>query len=84
MEDPILTHLTSIFREVFDDDDLMLNPGLTADDVDGWDSLAHIRLIVSVQKAFGVKFSAVEMSRLKNVGDLVALTKQKKSQSAVP
>ena len=84
MEDPILTHLTSIFREVFDDDDLVLKPELTADDVDGWDSLAHIRLIVSVQKAFGVKFSAVEMSRLKNVGDLVALTKQKKSQSAVP
>jgi acyl carrier protein len=77
MEDPIFTRLTSIFREVFDDDDLVLKPELTANDVDGWDSLAHIRLILSVQKAFSVKFSAVEMSRLKNVGDLVALTKHK-------
>jgi acyl carrier protein len=83
MEDPILTRLTSIFREVFDDDDLVLKPELTANDVDGWDSLAHIRLILSVQKAFGVKFSAVEMSRLKNVGDLVALTKHKQAPAVV-
>jgi acyl carrier protein len=84
MEDPILTRLTSIFREVFDDDELVLKPELTADDVDGWDSLAHIRLILSVQKAFSVKFSAAEMSRLKNVGDLVALTKHKQSPRVAP
>jgi acyl carrier protein len=83
MEDPILTRLTSIFREVFDDDDLVLKPELTANDVDGWDSLAHIRLILSVQKAFGVKFSAVEMSRLKNVGDLISLTKHKQAPGVV-
>jgi|HubBroStandDraft_4_1064222.scaffolds.fasta_scaffold894478_2 acyl carrier protein len=83
MEDPILTRLTSIFREVFDDDDLVLKPELTANDVDGWDSLTHIRLILSVQKAFGVKFSAVEMSRLKNVGDLIALTKHKQAPGVV-
>jgi acyl carrier protein len=83
MEDPILTRLTSIFREVFDDDDLVLKPELTANDVDGWDSLSHIRLILSVQKAFGVKFSAVEMSRLKNVGDLIALTKHKQVPGVV-
>jgi acyl carrier protein len=83
MEDPILTRLTSIFREVFDDDDLVLKPELTANDVDGWDSLSHIRLILSVQKAFGVKFSAVEMSRLKNVGDLIALTKHKQAPGVV-
>jgi acyl carrier protein len=81
MEDPILTRLTSIFREVLDDDDLVLKPELTANDVDGWDSLVHIRLILSVQKAFGVKFSAVEMSRLKNIGDLIALTKHKHEQT---
>ena len=83
MDDAIVTRLTSIFREVFDDDDLVLKPELTANDVDGWDSLTHIRLILSVQKAFGVKFSSVEMSRLKNVGDLVALTKHKQTQGAV-
>jgi acyl carrier protein len=84
MEDAIVARLTSIFREVFDDDDLVLKPELTANDVDGWDSLAHIRLILTVQKAFGVKFSAVEMSRLKNVGDLITLTKHKQAPGVVP
>jgi acyl carrier protein len=83
MEDSTLTRLTSIFREVFDDDDLVLKPELTADDVDGWDSLTHIRLILSVQKAFGVKFSALEMSHLKNVGDLIELTKHKQASEVV-
>ena len=82
MEDPILKRLTPIFQEIFDDDGLQLRAEMTASDIDGWDSLAHIRLILSVQKAFGIKFSAVEMSRLKNVGDLVALTKHKQAASA--
>jgi acyl carrier protein len=82
MQDPILPRLTAVFREVFDDDELELKPEMTADDVDGWDSLAHIRLIISVQKAFGIKFSPVEMNRLKNVGDLIALTKDKQSHAA--
>lgn len=80
MQDPIVTGLTSVFREVFDDDELELKPEMTADDVDGWDSLAHIRLVLSVQKAFGIKFSPVEMNRLKNVGDLITLTKDKLSK----
>jgi acyl carrier protein len=84
MEDHILTGLTAVFREVFDDDELVLKPELTADDVDGWDSLSHIRLILSVQKKFGVKFSPVEMNRLKNVGDLIALTRAKQRQGVAP
>jgi acyl carrier protein len=84
MEDPIITGLTAVFRDVFDDDELVLRPDLTADDVDGWDSLAHIRLILSVQKKFGVKFSPIEMNRLKNVGDLIALTRQKQVQAVAP
>jgi acyl carrier protein len=83
MDDLILTRMTAVFREVFDDDELVLKPELTANEVDGWDSLAHIRLILSVQKAFGVKFSPVEMNRLKNVGDLITLTKQKHGQGVV-
>jgi acyl carrier protein len=84
MEDPIITGLTAVFRDVFDDDEIVLRPDLTADDVDGWDSLAHIRLILSVQKKFGVKFSPIEMNRLKNVGDLIALTRQKQEQAVAP
>jgi len=82
MDDEIKARLTSVFHEVFDDDELALTPELTADDVEGWDSLAHIRLILSTQKAFGVKFSPSETSRLKNVGELAALIKQKQAQGA--
>ena len=69
--------LTTLFRDVLDEDDLVLTPGMTADDVDGWDSLSHVRLVLAVSKAFGVKFSAAEVGRLKNVGDLVEMIQSK-------
>ncbi len=69
--------LTTVFRDVFDEDDLSLTPGTTADDVDGWDSLSHIRLVLAVSKAFGVKFSAAEIGGLKNVGEFVGVIKAK-------
>ena len=69
--------LTTVFRDVFDEDDLALRPGMTADDVDGWDSLSHIRLVLAVSKAFGVKFSASEVGNLKNVGEFADLIKKK-------
>lgn len=65
--------LTTIFRDVFDDDNLVLTPELTAADVDEWDSLNHIRLVVSVERAFAVTFSAAQVGRLKNVGEFVEL-----------
>ena len=63
--------LTSVFRDVFDEDDLVLRPETTADDVEGWDSLTHIRLVLAVSKAFGLKFSASEVGGFKNVGEFV-------------
>lgn len=69
--------LTTVFRDVLDEDDLVLTPGLTADDVDSWDSLSHVRLMLAVSKEFGVKFSAAEVGRLKNVGDLVEMIQSK-------
>lgn len=65
--------LTQVFHDVFDDESIVVHPALTADDVDEWDSLTHIRLVIAVEKAFGMKFSAAEVERLRNVGDLVAL-----------
>jgi len=73
----IYPRLTDIFRDVFDDPRLVINPLLTADDVDGWDSLYHIRLMLSVQEAFKIKFSALEIGQLKNVGDLASLIERK-------
>lgn len=73
----IYEQLTQVFQDVFDDDELAITPDLTADDVEEWDSLSHIRLVLSVERAFKVKFSAAEVDKLKNVGDLVALIKAK-------
>jgi acyl carrier protein len=69
--------LTCVFRDVLDEDDLVLTPGLTADDVDGWDSLSHVRLVLAVSKVFGVKFSAAEVGQLKNVGEFVEMIQSK-------
>ena len=71
--------LTDVLRGVFDDDELVARPEMTADDVDGWDSLSNIRFIMSVEKKFGVKFSAAEVGKLKNVGELASLVAGKKS-----
>jgi len=73
----IYAKLSRIFHEVFEDDGLVLRPDLMADDVDDWDSLSHIRLVLSVERAFGVKFSASEVGMLKNVGEFVQLIKLK-------
>ena len=64
----IYAKLTEIFRDIFDDDNLQVTPELTAKDVDEWDSLNHIRLVLSVERAFSVTFSAAQVDRLKNVG----------------
>lgn len=69
----IYDRLKSIFEDVFDDDTIAIHPTLSAKDVDGWDSLTHIRLILTVEKAFRVKFSTSEIGKLQNVGELVNL-----------
>lgn len=69
--------LTQIFRDVFDDDSIVVTPELTANDVDAWDSLGHMRLILAVESAFGMGFSAAEVKRLQNVGEFVALIQSK-------
>jgi acyl carrier protein len=74
-EDGIYSQLTSIFHDVFDDDSIILTSKLSAKDVDGWDSLMHIRLILTVERAFKVKFSTSEIGKLENVGGLVTLIK---------
>jgi acyl carrier protein len=76
-EGQIYQQLNGIFGDVFDDDSVVLEAETTADDVDGWDSLSHIRLVLTVEKAFNVKFSAAEVGKLKNVGELVGLIRSK-------
>ncbi len=71
--DDIYQRLTEILRDVFDDDTVVARPDLTADQVAGWDSFAHLRVIFTVEQTFGVSFAASEISSLKNVGELAQL-----------
>jgi acyl carrier protein len=71
----VYDRLTQIFLDTFDDDSISVTPELSAKDVDGWDSITHIRLMLTVEKAFKIKFSTSEISDLKDVGDLVTLIK---------
>lgn len=67
----VLAVLNEIFREVFDDASLQILPQMTAHDVDGWDSLSHINLIVAVEHRFNIRFSQKELLTFKNIGDLL-------------
>jgi acyl carrier protein len=69
--------LVEIVRSVFANDDLVVTPETVSSDVDGWDSLAHVRLMLTVEREFGIKFSAYEVNRLKNVGVLQKLVESK-------
>ena len=60
-----------IMEDVFDVDDLVISPATTAEDVEEWDSLSHIRLIVAVERKFGIRFKNAEVEALMNVGDLL-------------
>jgi len=61
--------LTEIMRDVFDIDDLEYSDSLTADDVEGWDSLSHVRFLIAVEREFGFRFTSGEIDGLKNVGE---------------
>ncbi len=73
----IYRKLTTVFENVFGDDSIVVRPELSAGDVDDWDSLTHVRLMLTVEKAFNVKFSASEIATLKNVGGLAELIRSK-------
>lgn len=67
----ILSQIQSIFEDILDDEVITLGETTTADDVEGWDSLTHIQLVVAVEKHFKVKFKSKEILSWKNVGEMV-------------
>ncbi|HDZ55499.1 MAG TPA: acyl carrier protein [Pseudomonas xinjiangensis] len=76
-EQEVLTALNPIFQDMFDDDDIELTPDTTAKDIEGWDSLAHVSLIVAAEQRFGVKFRTAELDSLHNVGHFAQLISKK-------
>jgi len=69
--------VTAIFRDVFDDDTIVLSRETTANDIEDWDSLAHISLIVAIEKEFKIKFDLIELKPLQNVGEMLDLIQSK-------
>lgn len=63
--------LNEVFQNVFDDEDIVVDRDTTADDIEDWDSLEHIRLIGAVEREFGIKFTMKEVSTMKNVGEMM-------------
>lgn len=72
----IQAELATVFHEIFDED-IVLTRDLTADQVEGWDSMAHVRLLLTIERKFKVRISPPEAARLKTVGDLVDLLERK-------
>ncbi len=69
----VFARLTPLFRDTFDDDDLVPTEDLSAHDVEEWDSLSHIRLVVAIEGDLGITFTTGELAGLENVGQMVDL-----------
>ena len=76
----ILKKLEVIFKDVFDDEDIVLTNQTTANDIEDWDSLAQINLLVAIKKEFKINFDLEEVSQYKNVGDIVEAIEQKSNR----
>ena len=76
----VYRELTDIFRDVFDDDLIVLTPETNAADIDGWDSVAHVNLIVAIEARLKVKFKTSEVEGLHNVGQLAGVLEYKLEQ----
>ncbi len=81
MIEQIQDTLTQVLRDVFDDDGIVATRELSAATVDGWDSLAHVRLLLTIERKFHITLAASEVGRLKTVGDLIDLIQCKVSSA---
>ena len=73
----VFERLNKVFRDVFDDDDIIVTETTTSADIDDWDSLEHINLVAAVEQEFGIKFTLGQVVTMKNVGEMVDIILQK-------
>lgn len=73
----VYEELTKVFKDIFDDEELMICDETTAKDIDDWDSLEQINLVVAVEKKFNIKFKMDEVSHFENVGEMVDIIMQR-------
>ncbi len=81
MHDELYQQLTPIFQEVFSNPALQISSETSSKDIEGWDSFAHINLMMTIEEAFKVKFTTKELGELSRVGDLVRVIESKKSNA---
>ncbi|MBR1592553.1 MAG: acyl carrier protein [Ruminococcus sp.] len=67
----VITRLSEVFRDVFDDEDITVSGSTTSADIEDWDSIEHINLIGAVEEEFGMRFKMKEVSGMKNVGEMI-------------
>lgn len=70
MQHNTLEKLNTIFCDILDNDSIILNENTTADDIEEWDSISHVQLIVAIERYFKIKFNAAEIRTWKNVGEM--------------
>jgi acyl carrier protein len=75
----VFAKLQTIFRDIFDDADLVIEESTNSSTIDDWDSLNHINLVVAIEKEFNIKFNLSELATLKDVGSMVDLMMAKMS-----
>ena len=73
----IKNDVQEIFRDVFDDDELVICEDTTAEDIEDWDSLAQMNLVVAIEKYFKIRFKVEEIANLHNVGEMLELIEQR-------
>lgn len=76
----ILDRLQPIFRDILENDSLVITVTSSAKNVEGWDSLAHINLVSAIEQEFRIRFALGELERLNNVGDMIELMRTKMKQ----
>jgi acyl carrier protein len=74
--------LNHVFRDVFDDDTIEIFDAMTAADIDEWDSVTHITLVLAVEKEFGVRLNAAEVGKLDNVGAMIELLARRSAKQS--
>lgn len=74
---PVIDELKDVFEMVFDQKDLKITPETTSNDVEGWDSMSHVTMLMAVEDHFNIEFKSFEIANLPNVGALVVLVEKK-------
>ena len=72
----ILIKLRRVFREVFDDNQISISESTSRPDIEDWDSIAHIKLVLTIEEVFGIKFTTDEVASIKSVGQFIGVIEQ--------